>query len=58
MPPPVQNRLPRPGMPETDDMAGRTPAAAPMGPAMAAGIGGNPRRRAAAQLMRGGNMPF
>jgi hypothetical protein len=29
-----------------------------MGPAMAAGIGGNPRRRAAAQLMRGGRMAF
>jgi len=56
MPPPVQNRLPRPPLSAGDDMA--QDQGAGMGPAMVAGIGGNPRRRAAAQLMRGGRMAF
>ena len=56
MPPPVQNRLPRPPLSTPDDMT--EDRGAGMGPAMAAGIGGSPRRRAAAQLMRGGRMSF
>ncbi len=58
MPPPVQNRLPRPAMLEPEPMAEERMMRPPMGPAMSAGVGESPRRRAIAQALRGGRMAF
>ena len=47
------------GAPPAEEGAeGEMPPAGPMGPAMAAGVGGSPMRRRVAQAMRGGRMAF
>jgi hypothetical protein len=49
-----------PGMPPrgTESAAEERQEPGRMGPALSAGVAGSPRRRAMAQAMRGGRMPF